>query len=123
MPMFWLLSRFSIFRACFFCASERIRMLCLQMPFVFFRVLIISEGSFQGRGLGFRMRIFWKYRVSIVGFGGRSKFKLWDRAQALHAKVMLPAWVRLKAAPVSVSKQGYRGQFGRFCFILYTESY
>ena len=109
MPMFWLLSRFSIFRACFFCASERMRMLCLQMPFVFFRVLIISEQSAQCTNLGFRMRIFWKYRVSIGVSGERGGFKLRSIGQALHVKVMLPAGVRLKAAPVSVSKQGYSG--------------
>jgi len=55
------------------------------------------------------MRIFWKYRVSIGVFKDKSGFKLRGIGQALHAKVMLPAWVRLRLAPVSVSKQGYRG--------------
>lgn len=53
-------------------------------------------------------------------FGEKSGFKLRGIGQVLHTKVMLPAWVRLKVAPVSVSKQGYRGH-AFFVFIYFRE--
>ncbi len=110
-PMFWCLSLLSISSACFFWFAERIRILSLQMPFVFFRVLIILLLSLQCTNSGLMMRIFWKQRVSIAASGDVSKCKLLDnREQDLQEKIMRPVVVFLNAAPVRVSKQGYRGQ-------------